>query len=474
MKTGRFLLIVAAVLAVLTSIAMVWRPKPEDDGRTKLVWVSDNNPARAEQIGMFNTVHPELDLTLDYANSGLQKIILQCVSGVGPDVFSYSDEQLQTLVEAGVLMDVTDEAQAMGFSAAEAAWPGAREQMTYFGRQYGYSFNVDVYLLIYNKNIFDAFGVPYPEGLMTVEEFTELARKVNGKVPGSNENVYAVQGMNWKILFSCLRGEFFTPEGRPDIANSEALKRAIATHRELIFTERVMPTSVDMKAMSGQGGWGAGSLNQFAAGKFAMTFSGQWSLTAIGRTYMHQVEALRAQGLKPEDVTDPMKRPLRLGAVLIPKYAGTEPTYRVLGRVVGVNRYSPHREKALTFLQYLTGPELSLTINQSIDALPGNPKYANLGLEEGPPDLARMEMHEKTTEAMAYGYIPRRSPYLLTSDVIRVLESQVSRMESMPSIPVERLLADAQKELDVLMRRNLERNPELKERYDKQFPSSTP
>nr|HRJ72574.1 ABC transporter substrate-binding protein [Terrimicrobiaceae bacterium] len=175
MTTRRFLLIVAAGLGTLTAVAVIWRPRAAPDGRTPLVWVTDNNPARSEQIENFNRANPDLALSLDYGNAGLQKIILQCSSGVGPDIFDYADDQLQALAEAGVVWDVTAAAQEMGFSAARDTWPAAAPLLAYDGRQYGYPCNLDVYLLIYNKNVFDDFGVPYPTGLMTMEEFFAIA-----------------------------------------------------------------------------------------------------------------------------------------------------------------------------------------------------------------------------------------------------------------------------------------------------------
>lgn len=459
MTTRRFLLIVAAGLGVLTVVAMIWRPRTSPDGRTPLVWVTDNNPARSEQIENFNRANPDLALGLDYGNAGLQKIILQCSSGVGPDIFDYGDDQLQALAEAGVVWDVTSAAQEMGFSAASDTWPAAAPLLSYDGRQYGYPCNLDVYLLIYNKNVFDDFGVPYPSGLMTMDEFFAMAERVNSRTnphAGRGGNVFAVSGFNWRILFGSLRGEYFSESGLPVIAGSPALRKAFETHREMIFTRRLMPTSVEMKSMSGQGGWGATTLNQFAAGKFAMTLTGQWSLIAFTRMHRHQTEKSSAR---------PGERPLRLGAVLIPRFSGHPPCYRLQTRLAGINAHSPRRTEALKFLQYLAGPVYSESINRGMDALPGNPKYADLGLVPGPPDLARMEMHAVTKEAVVHGYSPRRSPFLLTSDVVRVLDTQVSRMESNPGLSVDKLLRDAQAEIDVLLRRNLERNPELMDLY---------
>lgn len=123
----------------------------------------------------------------------------------------------------------------------------------------------------------------------------------------------------------------------------------------------------------------------------------------------------------------------------------------------------------MKFLRYLSGPVYSELVNQGTDWLPGNPKYAEFGVEPGPPELAREELQAATKDAVAHGYVPRRSPFILTTDVTRVLNDQISRLESAPTIPIQSLLDSAQRELDVLMRRTLDRNPELRKRFNEKF-----
>src|SRR5262245_19078404 len=120
MTTTKFLAAIIVALLVLSGLAYIWRPGKGPEGKAPLVWVSDNNPARTLQIQAFNQENPDFNLTLDYGSTGAQKIILQCASGVGPDIFDYNDDGLETFVEAGVLMDVTEQAKAMGFDAATA------------------------------------------------------------------------------------------------------------------------------------------------------------------------------------------------------------------------------------------------------------------------------------------------------------------------------------------------------------------
>lgn len=472
MNTTKFLAILFGVLLVLSAIAALWRPNRDLHGKTPLVWVSDNNPARTLQIGAFNEEHPDLALRLDYGNHGTQKIILQSSSGVGPDIFDYGDEDIATFVEAGVLWDVTEPAARMGFSARKDGWPSGENTVTYQDRQYGFPCNIGCAIVVYNKNVFDYFGVPYPKGLMTWEEFIAMARQVNSHTNPKGDPkkpVYAISGADWRVFFNTQRGEFFSEDGQLKISDSAELQKAFAMHREFLFTYRFAPTTVEAKAMSGQGGWGSGNLSQFAAGRFAMVTTGHWALIAFGRAYKQQAEFLQSRGIKEEDIKNPLDRPMRLGAILIPHFTGLPPSYRVQSRVAGINAKSPRREEALQFLQYLAGPTYSRLLNEGSDWLPGNPQYAQLGVEPGPPALARPELQKATEDAMAYGYLPRRSPFLLSSDVTRVLGEQISRMESNPSISVETLLQAAEDNLQTLMRRNLERNPTLKKLYLERF-----
>ena len=472
MSTSKILGIVFAALIVLSGVAALWRPGDTLQGRTPLVWASDSNPARTAQINAFNEENPGLALTLDYGSTGPQKVILQSASGVGPDIFDYGSREIGTYVEAGVVWDVTDAAAKMGFSAQKDGWPNGIQTCTYGGRQYGFPCNIGANILIFNRNVFDHFGIPYPEGLLTWEDFVKMAEKVNSLTnpqSGSNERIFACTGFGWQVFFGSQRGELFEEDGSLRIANSPELKQAFQMHHDFLYKFRIMPSTVEAKQLSGQGGWGAGNLNQVSANRYAMIVTGHWSLIAFGQAYQKQREALEKQGIAPESIPDPLDRPVRLGAVLIPHIDGKPAVFQIASRVAGINARSPRREQALAFLQYLAGPTYSKLLNEGTDWLPGNPRFADLGVDPGPPALAREELQGLTQKAMSLGYTPRHSPFILTGDVQRILDAQISRMESDSSLSIDALLQTAESELRTLMRRNLDRNPTLKALYIERF-----
>lgn len=465
MSVSRVLLLIFLLLMATSAVRLMLPHTDAVGARKQITWVSGGNPAREAQRAAFNEENPGLFLTLDMNNMGTQKIVLQSASGVGPDVFDVNDgEQLQTYVEAGIVWDITDQAKELGFSATGDLWPSARDEVLVEGRQYSYPCNIGANILIYNKNVFDYFKVPYPQGILTWDEFVALARRVNS-ISGK-ESVYAITGLSWLPIFESEGGEFFSEDGHLRIANSPELKRAFEMHRDFVFKDRIMPSTLELRSMNGQGGWGSGGLNQFAAGRFAMMLTGEWAVIGLARTYDQQVRDLASQGISTEDIGDPLKRPLKLGCVLIPKFPDHAPCYRVRSRSAAINARSPRREETLAFLRYLAGPSYSKLVNREADSLPGNPRYSELGVETGKPALARLELHETTKQALEDGYCPRRSPFLSTADVLVALRKQISRLESNPSIPTDDLLKAADSELEKLIQRNLSRDPELKKLYE--------
>ena len=164
-----------AVLVLLSVVAWMWRPAERTDGRTEIVWISDDNPVRREQIELFNRLYPQYHLRLDPQNSGMEKTIVQCLAGVGPDVFDcYSGFQLTAFVRSGIAMDCTDAMAERGIDVY-ANWPCLIPLVVHEGRAYGHPDNAHASALWFNKNLFDEAGIAYPRGGWTWEEFIPIA-----------------------------------------------------------------------------------------------------------------------------------------------------------------------------------------------------------------------------------------------------------------------------------------------------------
>jgi ABC-type glycerol-3-phosphate transport system substrate-binding protein len=451
-------------LCSLSAVAVWTQPQPVHPEKLHLTRTSDFHPRRSVELSTFNGSHPKLWLTIDTSGSQLQKIIVQSTSGVGADLFDvYGGSQLQTLAEAGVLLDVTKEAKEMGFSVDGDTWPAVRGELADQGKQYAYPANVNAQIVIYNKAVFRKMGVPFPKENMTWDEFWAMSKQLTKRDGGNS--VFGVVQMNWMIFFQSLRGEYFSPDGSRLLITGDALQKAFQMHKDMLYKYRVSPSTLELKALSGQGGFGAGGINQFSDGRFAMICTGKWALSNFRSAYKDQIEKLERWQKTPGRKESEKPSVMELGSMLIPHFAGKAPCVLVSSRSTAANGLGPNKKAALQFLQFLASKDYAEIVNGGVDALPGNPKYVNAGLQKGEPALSEIEMHQKTIEAMKYGYQSRRSPFLLSSDVERLLSEQISRIESDPTLSVTAALEAAQHEMELLMQRNLSRDPKLRARY---------
>jgi multiple sugar transport system substrate-binding protein len=77
-----------------------------------------------------------------------------------------------------------------------SAYSGAAEELTFEGSIYALPFRSDIWILYYNKDLFDAAGVDYPTNDMTWEEFDQIAREMTS---GSGaDKVYGAHFHTWR------------------------------------------------------------------------------------------------------------------------------------------------------------------------------------------------------------------------------------------------------------------------------------
>lgn len=481
------LAVVLVVLVVMSILAALLEPPDEAKGRTALTWVSDNNPARVEQIENFNRLFPDCFLRLDPNNTGVQKIIVQACSGIGPDIIDvYGIRQLQTYVDAGVLLDVTEIAIQRGFDPTKT-YPKARPMLMMDGRQYCYPCNVNVDIIIYNKNLFDKYDVPYPptDRVITWTEFIEkYAAPLTVRRPGkAMPECFGFCNDSWEELIYQAGGSFFTPDGTRCVVDSPQAIEAVQFHRDLMHRFNVSPNPIQREGLSSEGGWGQGWINFFGSQRIASIKIGKWSLIRLRRFQSDQRELFRKRHpdvvipSDPEECrrwhrkwmnerSDPQDLPpIRLGAMHVPRFEGREPAVVLDCRSAAINKLSPNRDKAVNFLAYLAGETYCQTINDGADALPGNPEFATLERQRNPEWPGEDDLHDLTNKAVAWGVTREVSPYIDGATTYRFIGAQIERIEADPSTDVAQAMRIAAQDVNREIRRNIQRDAVLRERY---------
>src|SRR6185437_8757105 len=210
-----FFLATLATLLLLSFIAQQTKPQP-DPTKTHLTWTSDDNPFRRAQLAPFNLLHPEDDLRLDPNNAEIEKVIVQSLAGVGPDLFDcYSGFQLTAYVKAGIAWDVTDELKKRNVDISQT-WPAVRQCAVLDGRAYGFPVNAAVNGLWFHKDLLADAGIEIPKGPWTWQQALPLLQKLVKKNARGKTMQYGLVfdwDNNYLQFVTQWGGRMYSPDG---------------------------------------------------------------------------------------------------------------------------------------------------------------------------------------------------------------------------------------------------------------------
>ncbi len=436
---------ILAFFAALYVIAESTLERDQAEGVTVLRWATDDNPARRIQCERFAELYPGLEVTVDPAT--MEKNLVRCATGTGPDIIDvYNVQQMSTYVQAGILMDLTPYADAMGFGV-DNTYPALRKGLMVEGKQYRFPCNVWANCVIYNRQVFDDHGVPYPEEGWTYDDFIRTAKRIIHSPSKSGETHIAVANFNneWFVgdLLFGLGGRFYSEDGLTSRLDSPEAIRAMTFYHHLMHEEEVIPTPADAAAMSAQGGWGSGGLTWFGAGRAAMLFIGRWYIILVNNY----------PDIKPH-----------LGAVRLPHFPGRPSSGMCDTRAAGINAKSPNRKAALKFLQYLASEAYNEVIVEDGDSLPPNPKYAQSGEALANDIIPDPAFHEPFIEAMKHARPVDTSPFIDAGMVQRWFGEAIDKVEN--GAPPEATMRGLAREINQRIRINLERRPDLQRKFE--------
>lgn len=439
--------VLLALFVVMYVAAETTIDRHQDKDVVTIRWSTDANPARNDQMAGFHQLYPHTNATVDPAGD-VSKLIVQCATGVGPDVVDvYSQEDMVSLVQAGVLLDLTPYAKQMGFDPSKT-YPALNNALTYDGHQYRFPDNVWANCVIYNKKDFDDHNVPYPKPNWTYADFVRTAEELQNNPSKSGQKCMAVANYADTGLVSDLivgyGGHFFSPDGLESALGDKPAMDAMQFYSDLMYKYKVVPTPAETAAMSSQGGWGSGGMDWFYSGKAAMIMIGRWFIVNLPN-YPN------LQG--------------NLGCTLLPR-VGDRPSCGVTdSRGAGINVKSPHRKQALEFMQYLASPEYSKVIVQDGDSLPPDPQLARTGqqlvdrYEPDPSFQQTFVVAEKNARPLDV------SPFIDPSQVGRWFTDTTQEVENNLMTPQAAMQA-LSNQINQQIRVNLERRPDLQAKYE--------
>ena len=237
--------------------------------------------------------NPNVEIEIvDFGSNDYSNVLATELSGSGTDfdVVSIKDTpSYATLVEKGVLVPLDDYINASGVDLAK--YNGVTDQVTVDGSLYELPFRSDVWLVFYNKDIFDAAGIDYPTNDMTVEEYDKLARSLADDTFGSE--IYGCHYHTWSStiqLFGILDGkhsvldknyDFMIPYYNMVLAEEDdgiCMKYSDLKTEGLHYSAAFSNGNV---AMINMGSWFVTTLiNNLASGEYDSSLCGNWGIAS--------------------------------------------------------------------------------------------------------------------------------------------------------------------------------------------------
>ncbi|MFC5407464.1 ABC transporter substrate-binding protein [Cohnella soli] len=210
----------------------------------------------------------------------------------------------------------------------EDIYPGLFNYDKIDGKLYGIPVGFTTRVMYYNKKLFDAAKVPYPQDGWTWSDFREAAKKLTNKsakqygfgVRASNDT-YDLQGFVWSNGSSFISDDGKTIDG---FMNSKETAEVIQT-----FGDMVKDGSAVMVGGKGQ----QGGEDIFKAGKLAMWESGIWPL-----------EGFKSAGID-------------VGTVEMPAFPGKPLKGVIAESALSIAKDSKQKELAWEFVKYYVSDE---------------------------------------------------------------------------------------------------------------------
>jgi multiple sugar transport system substrate-binding protein len=172
-----------------------------------------------------------------------------------------------------VLLDLKPFIDRDGYDLTQLADQGVADFTTADGGQYGIPRDLNTIVLYYNKTMFDAAGIAYPDDTWDWAKLVEVAKKLtldaNGDGTTDQWGFYTeTTDMEnyWSSLVSQAGGAIMNPDKTKTLLGSPEAATGIQFLQDLIWKEKVMPDPAITAALG----------DAFEQGKAAMEANGTW------------------------------------------------------------------------------------------------------------------------------------------------------------------------------------------------------
>jgi multiple sugar transport system substrate-binding protein len=296
-------------------------------------------------VDAFHAASPKITVkvTVSDWDTYWDKLQTGIAGGDAPDVFAMDGPLFPDYQSRDVLLDLKPYIDKSGYDLGQLADQAVGDFTTESG-QFGLPRDLNVIALFYNKAMFDAAKVAYPDDTWDWAKFVEVAHQLTKDTNGDGKTdqwgfYTETSDMEnyWSSLVWQNGGDIIAPDGKTTVLGSDQAVGGIQFLQDLIYKEKVMPEP-PLFAETG---------DAFEQGQAAMEANGSWL-----------VPTLLAAGIQ-------------LGIAPLPKGpAGAVTSINPTGAVVFKGTKNP--DAAWEFVKYLASPAAQTKLMELKASLPAN------------------------------------------------------------------------------------------------------
>lgn len=243
-------------------------------------WGGDSEKAVFQKlVDSYMKKYPNKKVTYTVVPPGeyYQKLDTLIAAGKAPDVFYAGGSSFNKYVSSGILLDMQPYLKSSPTIDPNNVWKQGLDRYRFDGKNvgsgdlYGLPKDVGPWAFVYNKDLFDKAGLPYPSakaGEYTWDDMLKAAQKLTTKAANGKTDVYGVGAYTLESAVWANGGDFIDYKTGKVTIDDPAFTDAMQFVADLNLKYHVSPSPDDEKAQN--------SYARFTAGKMAMFVMGPW------------------------------------------------------------------------------------------------------------------------------------------------------------------------------------------------------
>jgi multiple sugar transport system substrate-binding protein len=383
MKAAKILVLIVIGLVVLVGCGGSGGEKPRaGNKKTKISLFTWTRPEELKQnqqlVDEFMQNHPDIEVELqnEPSQGAMDKLQTRISARNAPDVMSIHGAYFIPLADKGALLDLGPYVTEKDFELNDF-YPQLVDLCKWNGKLYSLPRYTSIYVLFYNKDLFDAAKLKYPDETWTWDTYLAAAQKMTHPVAGGKQQFGCLIQFWGARLYPWLwqnGGDLLDKNRKKCTIDSPACRQALQFLVDLRYKYKVTPATSASNTPQ--------DLAMFTSGQVGMMMTGAWDIQN-----MNAAPKLRW------DIAPLPKKKERASLLGMENYA--------------ISATTEHPKEAWELFKFLLGKHAQEVMGNTLEKQPSRQSVAN-----GPYLSAKASYNRRVlVDALQYAHVAPNVPY---------------------------------------------------------------